>query len=179
MLVELYSCDKIPENVYRFLTKLEQHPKNQWPPHSLKKPGRYILTYVVVGLVYNRFITHMCRCVHRARVCACTPTYPYYGLLRLWMACYGLTELLIIIFCILQSLQDTAKHAASHSILNSAMFTSLTKEAMCRIKDVHSWRFYFACGMRLLLVGLGVSVTCTDVCNGQLFLWCGPSGECE
>lgn len=28
---------------------------------------------------------------------------------------------------------------------------------MCRIKDVHSWRFYFACGKRMILVGLGVS----------------------
>ena len=61
----------------------------------------------------------------------------------------------------LQSLQETAKHSATHSILNSAMFTSLTKESMCRIKDIHSWRFYFACGMRLLLVGLGVSLWCS------------------
>ena len=57
-----------------------------------------------------------------------------------------------------------AKDSASHSILNSATFTSLTKEAMCKIKDVHSWRFYFACGVRKLLVGLGVSVAFIYVC---------------
>ena len=74
----------------------------------------------------------------------------------------------LVIICVLQSLQDAAKDSASHSILNSAMFTSLTKEAMCKIKDVHSWRFYFACGVRKLLVGLGVSVTCIYVCQSTV-----------
>ena len=68
----------------------------------------------------------------------------------------------------LQTLQDTAKHAATHSILNSANFIPLTKESMCRIKDIHSWRFYFACGLRLLLVGLGVSTL--EMCVSVLSL---------
>ena len=63
----------------------------------------------------------------------------------------------------LQEIEDKAKHGdVPKSFLNSSEFTILTKETMCKIKDVHSWRFYFACGKRMILVGLGVS-TVTEV----------------
>jgi len=60
----------------------------------------------------------------------------------------------------LQEIEEKAKHGNTpKSLLNSSEFTVLTKETMCKIKDVHSWRFYFACGKRMILVGLGVSVS--------------------
>ncbi|XP_065911664.1 cap-specific mRNA (nucleoside-2'-O-)-methyltransferase 1-like isoform X2 [Dysidea avara] len=89
-----------------------------------------------------------------------------------------------------KEIEDKAKHGDTpKSLLNSSEFTILTKETMCRIKDVHSWRFYFACGKRMILVGLGRNNVCSWETNsplsfrtyntGRLQLPCGTVIEVE
>ena len=58
----------------------------------------------------------------------------------------------------LQQVDLSENNPASPAILNSSSFTSVTNEQMVFLDDVHSWKWYWACGMRLLIVGLGVSV---------------------
>ena len=44
------------------------------------------------------------------------------------------------------------------SILNSGKFTSVNMDNLEFLRDVHSWRWTWACGKRLLIIGLGVSI---------------------
>ena len=42
-------------------------------------------------------------------------------------------------------------------MLDSNSFTKVDKESLNFLKDVHSWKWYFACGRRMMIVGVGVS----------------------
>ena len=52
-------------------------------------------------------------------------------------------------------------------ILDSNNFTTVNKDNINFLKDVHSWKWYFACGKRMMVVGVGVSL-CVTMCN---LLW--------
>lgn len=43
-------------------------------------------------------------------------------------------------------------------MLSTQSFTELDLTTMKKIKDVHSWRWCWACGKRYMLVSLGVSL---------------------
>ena len=44
--------------------------------------------------------------------------------------------------------------------LDSSNFTIVDKESVNFFKDVHSWKWYFAFGKRMMIVGVGVSTGC-------------------
>ena len=43
------------------------------------------------------------------------------------------------------------------NVLDSNKFTPVHKDSIDFLKDVHSWKWYFACGRRMMIVGVGVS----------------------
>ena len=50
------------------------------------------------------------------------------------------------------------------SWMESSKFQSVVNSELCEAKflnDVHSWKWYFACGRRFLIIGLGVRESCT------------------
>ena len=42
-------------------------------------------------------------------------------------------------------------------MLESNKFTQVDKDSLNFLKDVHSWKWYFASGRRMMIVGVGVS----------------------
>ena len=47
--------------------------------------------------------------------------------------------------------------SADCRILDSCNFTAVDKDNIDFLKDVHSWKWYFACGKRMMIIGVGVS----------------------
>lgn len=63
----------------------------------------------------------------------------------------------ILCICI-QELQSRTKVLGEYCVLNSENFQMVDCDSLDFLKDVHSWKWCWACGKRCLLIGLGVSL---------------------
>ncbi len=56
------------------------------------------------------------------------------------------------------------------SVLLSTNFECVTMDKLSFLKDIHSWKWCWACGKRFMLIGLGVSIFSFFACKLKLVL---------